>query len=346
MQIQVRVVVRTTSASRQAVDADLVLDAERSGSSRARSTNWKCGCPAGVEADQQQRATRPRSRARRRAPRPDELRPVVGRNAITTAPRSGRKVTSRRSGAPPMVIAAAPRSQVRAGHDDQPDRDAQGVVLHPAGLDPAQPAARVPASTRPTPLTAPSMIVRSNHHRNAATRPPIRMNSRSLSSSNHHLLSEARYRNGHAGVAFVTALGPRPAAAPRKTPNRRHARDEADRGHGDAGEDQPRRRCRTAGTPRRGAPEDLLGLREHRLQPLREAVPRAEAARPAGAMPRKTDGIASRISGTVIGQRRLVDLRLHVRVHAGLAVERLAHQPPHVERGHAGDDEADAQTQP
>ena len=44
----------------------------------------------------------------------------------------------------------------------------------------------------PIPLTVPSTITRSNHHSAFAMRPPIRMNSKSLSSSNHHLLSEAR----------------------------------------------------------------------------------------------------------------------------------------------------------
>ena len=55
------------------------------------------------------------------------------------------------------------------------------------------------------PLTAPSTILRSNHHRAAATRPPMRMNSRSLSSSNHHLLSDARYRNLVAPLELTSA---------------------------------------------------------------------------------------------------------------------------------------------
>ena len=60
--------------------------------------------------------------------------------------------------------------------------------------------------------------------------------------------------------------------------------------------------------------------------------------------PSKTDGIASSKSGTVITARRLVDLRLDVRVDPALAPERQAHEPEHVERGHAGHDDADAQT--
>ncbi len=41
-------------------------------------------------------------------------------------------------------------------------------------------------------LTVPSMTSRSNHQMAAAIRPPMTMNSRWFSSSNHHLLSEAR----------------------------------------------------------------------------------------------------------------------------------------------------------
>ena len=94
----------------------------------------------------------------------------------------------------------------------QADGDAQRVVLDAAGLDLAQPASDL-EDRRPDPFTVPSMIGRSNHHAAAATRPPNRTNSRSLSSSNHHLLSDARYRKRVAGVAPAMA-GPRRAAGP------------------------------------------------------------------------------------------------------------------------------------
>ena len=77
MLIQVRVVVRTTSDERQAVDADLCTGCRTAGSSRARSANWNAGV-VGVEADEHGERHDPgdeRDAERRVA---DELRPVVG----------------------------------------------------------------------------------------------------------------------------------------------------------------------------------------------------------------------------------------------------------------------------
>ena len=72
-----------------------------------------------------------------------------------------------------------------------PSGDPERVVLDPPGLDPAE-AAPAPTVVRAMSLTVSSTTRRSNHHRNAATRPPITMKSRWFRSSNHHLFSDAR----------------------------------------------------------------------------------------------------------------------------------------------------------
>ena len=70
---------------------------------------------------------------------------------------------SDRIGKLPTSIIGSTSSEVRAGHDDEAEGDAQGVVLDAAGLDPAQAAAGLEG--RPTePLTVPSTTSRSNHH--------------------------------------------------------------------------------------------------------------------------------------------------------------------------------------
>ena len=40
-----------------------------------------------------------------------------------------------RIGIEPMFISATRQDEERAGHDDQPEGDPEGVVLDPAGLD-------------------------------------------------------------------------------------------------------------------------------------------------------------------------------------------------------------------
>ena len=170
----------------------------RPGSSRP---SRRTGSPASrrQEADEQEQRDDPRQRAR--TPSADRARASAPAGCATTiAPTSGRNVMSVRIGRRRCPSSAARQHEVRAGHHDQPDGDAQRVVLDAAGLDPAQAAARRRRSTRPMPLTVPSTTSRSNHHRAAATRPPMTMNSRWLRSSNHHLLSEARYRNGTPGA--------------------------------------------------------------------------------------------------------------------------------------------------
>ena len=61
-------------------------------------------------------------------------------------------------------------------------------------------------------------------------------------------------------------------------------------------------------------------------------------------MPRKIDGIASSQSGTSSTGGDSWMCGSTLRVDAALAPERQPDQPEHVERGHDGDDDADAQT--
>ena len=92
--------------------------------------------------------------------------------------------------------------EVRAGHDDQPDRDAQRVVLDAPGLDAAQAARRRRRVSVPDAVDRAVDDVRVEPPQRRATRPPITMNSRWLRSSNHHLLSDAAVEEaGSAGGA-------------------------------------------------------------------------------------------------------------------------------------------------
>ena len=99
---------------------------------------------------------------------------------------------SDRIGNVPMSIIAGTSSEERPGHDDEPHGDAQRVVLDPAGLDQAEAAAGLDRRRVPSEFTVPSTTSRSNHHMAYATLPPMTMNRKWLSSSNHHLLSDAR----------------------------------------------------------------------------------------------------------------------------------------------------------
>ena len=224
----------------------------------------------------------------------------------------------------------------------QPDGDARGRSSGPGRSGRGGARGRRRRSSRPMPLTVPSTTSRSNHHRASAIRPPMTMNSRWLRSSNHHLLSDARYRNGTRAVSSRTRSGSGRQLAGRRArrrtgaTRRRRRRPRRRRWRGSA-----RRRCRTAGTRPRAWPSSCLGLLEDRLAASRLDPAARPSGRPEAAMPRKTDGIASRMSGIVMTARRLVDLVPDRLRPAELAPEREAHQPEHVERGHAGDDEAD-----
>src|SRR5574340_1582 len=73
-----------------------------------------------------------------------------GTKAITMAPRRGRKMMAERIGKPfigpgprPRRSSAEDQDEVSAGQHDQPDGDAEGIVLDTAGLDAPEVAPRV-----------------------------------------------------------------------------------------------------------------------------------------------------------------------------------------------------------
>ena len=167
------------------------------------------------------------------------------------------------------------------------------------------------------------------------------MNSRSFRSSNHHLLSEARYRKRVAPLAVAIALTvgrpglglDRPDVDPEEAPGE----DDPEGGHGDAGQDQ------AAVDPEQG--ERLLGLaagptagaKTGSSQPCSRLAPNG---RPRN-RPSRIVGIASRISGTVI-QRPDSWISGSTAGSTRLSPQKVRpDQPEHVEGGHPGDQEAD-----
>ena len=186
-----------------------------------------------------------------------------------------------------------------AGHHEQPDRDAEGVVLDAARLDPPQPAARVPdeapdavhGAVDDRPVEPPQERRRSGRR--------CRMNSRSLRSSNHHLLREARYRNRVAAVA--------PASAPRR---RRGCPGGGTNPNSQMPTTRPTAATRTLDEDERAIDaEQLVRLgvaAEHRSDSAntgsshdvqRARVPPNGRAAQISAMPSSAAGIASRTSG-------------------------------------------------
>ena len=134
---------------RQPVDAELVLDAEeRDPVELLDVLEGQPGRrPVGQVAQQQPEVATQVASAKPSAARRSRRTWRRGRIATTSAPTSGRNVMTltgsgsrRRSSSPSLP---GRDEEVRAGHHDQPDRDAQRVVLDPAGLDPAQAAAGV-----------------------------------------------------------------------------------------------------------------------------------------------------------------------------------------------------------
>ena len=122
---------------RQPVRAELVLDAEdRDPVERHAELEAGAVRQEGDEQDQRDDPGRP-ARSRARSP----ARTAPAGSPRRSAPSSGRKVTIDRIGTSADVDHRGDQQQVRAGHHDQPDRDAEGVVLDPAGLDAAEPAA-------------------------------------------------------------------------------------------------------------------------------------------------------------------------------------------------------------
>ena len=198
-----------------------------------------------------------------------------------------------------------------------------------------------------TSLTVSSTTRRSNHHRNAAIRPPITMNSRWFRSSNHHLFSDARYRNGTRAVSAPDPLGVRAhRIAPRLTPNRRQAASmpitatatlapirapsmpkswnsaSVWRSSSSALVRTPAR-ARLRGGPARSEAQQRSERR------ARQGEDEAEQDRRDGQEPERSRH----------DRRRFVDVRLDGRIDPALAPERQPDQPEHVERGHDRDDD-------
>ena len=251
---------------------------------------------------------------------------------MTIAPTSGRKMTS--VSQEPVGHRLPPQDhEVRAGHGDQPEGDAQRVVLDAAGLDPGQ-AAAAPAGERADAVDdAVDDVSRSNQAIAAASRPPMTTNSRWLMSSNHHLLADARYRKCSRlrERARRASAGRRARSGPSSTPNRRHAASMPATRHGDADQRSGCRRCRRARTPPRGGPgAPRRARRSGAASRASRPSPSTPNSGPSGGpgqvrtTPRMTDGIARSHSGTVIDPRRLVDLRLDRLVDPALAPERHA----------------------
>ena len=138
MLIQVSVVVSTTRTI-ESPSTPTVYWMPNIGIQSTRSTNWK---PGGPRDEARQHAQRDDPGGQREAQRrvARDVGPAARRHGDHDARRaSGRNVTS---GARGRSSRLAHDHQERARHHEQPDRDAQRVVLDATGLDPPQPAAR------------------------------------------------------------------------------------------------------------------------------------------------------------------------------------------------------------
>ena len=165
------------------------------------------------------------------------------------------------------------------------------------------------------------------------------MNSRWLSSSNHHLLSDARYRNGTRAVELADAL--RPGADPDRRRARR--RTAARRSTIPTTATVTLARISTPSMPTE-VEGGFLVVEELQpssktgwSQPCDHAV--AERQPEGHAQEHGRDGQQDQRDGHDPG--RLVDLVPDLLRAAERAPEGQAHQPEHVERGQPGDDEAD-----
>ena len=223
----------------------------------------------------------------------------------------------------------------------RPMRDAQRVVLDAAGLD-APEAAASSAVAAPIPLTVPSTTTRSNHQ-NAGRDAPADADEQQVVQVVEPPLVERRAveepgRPRRGQVADQLAARPEPDAE-QLDAEEAPGGDDPDGGEADAGDHQ---RAVDAEQLVRGLvvarASSSASWNTGSSQPWSRPLLRAGSRSRGRAA---IEGMASRISGIVIDRRRLVDPRLHVRIDAALAPEREAHQPEHVERGHAGDEQAD-----
>src|SRR5487761_2240503 len=251
MEIHDRVVVSTTSATDRP-SAPSLYWIPKSGIQSTTSLNWKD--PAadattsrpGRKARTSQRLTTHVASAKNSAVPRIAARLRRGRNAITSAPARGRKMIRLRIGKVERSTAVPlPRrdDEVGAGHDDQADRDAQGVVLDVPGLDPPQPAAGAHGDP-------PDPVHRAIHH--GPVEPPERIR---------------RAPADHHEQEVVEVVEP-PLVEGRPVQEARRARRRGDRLAGPpppAAAEEPEERERLRGLARR-----LLRAGEDRVQPLRD----------------------------------------------------------------------------
>src|SRR4051812_26472946 len=145
MLIQVSVVVRTTRTS-DSPSIPTLYWIPNVGIQSRRSTNWN-GRDAGAFGSNPMIRNSDAPHAIRLVASASDRASRGGATATTSAPTSGVNVTTEMSGRSARFIASGARSsggqdEERAGHDDQPERDPQRIVLDASGLDAAQARAR------------------------------------------------------------------------------------------------------------------------------------------------------------------------------------------------------------
>src|SRR5262245_13520119 len=321
IEIQDSVVVSTTRISDRPSTPSLNW-IPNAGIQGAATTNWKSWPrspdgmnPVNSSSEMIQVATA-KPRARPRASR-------SGANATTIAPTSGRNVTIVRIGRSEIDTSAARQEEERAGHHDQPDRDAQRVVLDAPGLDLADLAAgpdrdrgeAVDRAVDDPPVEPPERVgdAAADHDEQQVVElvePPLvercAVEEREAAAERRHALRQRR----PAELADLDA-------------------EEAPR-HGDPdGRDRDARNQQRAVDPEQleldlRVAQDLFRAVEDRFQPLVDQ-PRAEWQAEDHAEEDRRDRQQDQRPGH--DRRRLVDVRLDRRVDAALAPERQAHQP-------------------
>ena len=126
----------TPAPFRADVDADLVLDPEQGDPGQLLLELERPGrAVARVEADHEEERDDPRDEARGEGQRAGVAR---RRGRDEDRPHQRRERDDRQDRDVVDASSAGRQDEERAGHDDQADRDPQGVVLDPPGLDPAE----------------------------------------------------------------------------------------------------------------------------------------------------------------------------------------------------------------
>ena len=146
MLIQVRVVVRTTSGSDSPSTPSLYW-MPKIGIQLELLDELEDAAAIGVEKPATRRSETTHGEERGRERDGPRVQRAGSERRSTSAPTSGRKVTTERIGRPSIAYRPSDH-EVRADHHDQAERDAQRVVLDATGLDPGEPAAAPPRHRR------------------------------------------------------------------------------------------------------------------------------------------------------------------------------------------------------